>query len=266
MPSPVQGSAVNGLITYAGKTVSFDHPASWRMITGGFWARHYEWIEAVLGTGDWHIGCWQTVDSHGDVTSVSCSGDSFVADPGEVVVELYSRDSPAHFIPSPAPGSVVRSDGLTVYSEQAGSRKKWLLFGLPGWELPLTVEAEVGTEPGDSALAQLEAMVDSIRPTHPVGTVVALTTWLADNPPSCDADAALNLARDDGAGFALVNGQVTQRAVWPPGFSGRWAKDGRLELLDATGQVVGEEYDLVVLHARFADDTWSVCSVTGSRP
>ena len=120
-PSPYQGQAVNGLVTYPGDPVTFEYPAEWRMITGGFFARHYEWFEAVLGTGDWRLGCTQSVDSNGNVYAVSCGDDALTVGPGQVVVVLLTRDSPAFLRPTAPPEAVALDGSLRYTTETFGS-------------------------------------------------------------------------------------------------------------------------------------------------
>ena len=161
-PSPFEGAPINGLITYPGSLVSFEYPAGWHMITGGFNARHYEWIEAVLGTGNWEFNCTQSITATGDVYAATCGADIFIADPGQVVVELHDQGSPASSPPTPPPASTSRPDGLSVAVEHSGFHWRWTLYGLPESQPPLLVDVEFGGEPSPAAIGEVAALVASI--------------------------------------------------------------------------------------------------------
>lgn len=161
-PSPYQGQAVDGLVTFPGATVTFEYPAEWRMITGNFSPYHYYWVEAALGTGDWTLDCIQYVQANGEVNGEDCSGSILEAGPGEVVVEISSRTSPAFVQPTPPPDSVGVVDGLPYTVEESGSRTTWRLYGIAD-KPPLEVVAEFGDQPSDQAHAQVQSLVDSIR-------------------------------------------------------------------------------------------------------
>ena len=163
-PSPYQGQAVNGLVTYPGRLVTFEYPAGWRMITGDFSAYHYYTVEAALGTGDWTLDCVQSVQANGDLYSETCGGSILDAGPGEVVVEMSTHDSPAFSRPTPPPEAVVLESGLRYTTESSGSRTTWRIYGVSDGP-PLDVIAEFGSQPSAAARAQVEALVASIRLT-----------------------------------------------------------------------------------------------------
>lgn len=164
-PSPYQGPAVNGLVTYHGPLVSFEYPAEWREITGSFQAYHYYRIEAVVGTGDWTTGCIQYLDLQGNVNGESCSGETFDVGPGEVVVEMLTADNPAGYHATAPPATAGIVDGLPYSTVTSGSRTTWRIYNIPN-DPPLDVIAEFGEQPSATARRQVEALIASIRRTN----------------------------------------------------------------------------------------------------
>jgi hypothetical protein len=141
---------------------SFDYPSAWRALSGVYYETIVNEVDAVLGTGDWRSGCFQTMypDGHG---SASCTGDSFDVSGGRVVVKIWRRvGGPADFCGAAASANATLGPNA-VLKTGSSSETTWEIRepgGQFGWSYNVFVEAHTDDAAG---LAAAGALVASFR-------------------------------------------------------------------------------------------------------
>ena len=155
-PSQVTNLTVGG--------VSFDQPASWRLMASDLLVRHYESIVAVVGTGTWNSNCGPVLGSTGSITGERCGPDQIRLPAGGVVVVISSSGMPPIApgqLPRPSAAVSLAGGGWADASESA-SASAWTVW-FPGLETPLAISAHYA-EPGvDASRSAVRALVLSLR-------------------------------------------------------------------------------------------------------
>jgi len=165
-PTPtVPSSAPVGTRQYAidyPPAVSFDYPASWRIIQEGIEAGSYRYIPVVLGTGEWKLN--GTVDDAASTSSgcLSCGPDIFTLAPGEIVVEMYTLQGPMPIPHTPPPTAILLPNGWRATTEDTTRSSTWQVY-VPGWLYPLTVDARFADPRSDDARAAVRQAIESLR-------------------------------------------------------------------------------------------------------
>jgi hypothetical protein len=86
-PAKESSIAATGLAHFA-NGISFDYPASWRLITHDTYGNGYvHYVIAVVGTGSWHSDCVTATTGH--TTTMSCGQDVLSVGSGQIVVKIY---------------------------------------------------------------------------------------------------------------------------------------------------------------------------------
>jgi hypothetical protein len=234
---------------------SFEYPSEWPVIAENVF-NGADRTPIVVGTGAWSDGCARTQ------TSVSCSGPVFRLDPGEVVVEVsYRGHGPAIPVFGPPPFDArILEDGVAAEISDVLSGTRVILH-VPGTSA-LALNIKFGSPATDADRAMVAAIVDSFqfglgRPD------VSLTFW---TPPSGDHDDCEafgvegRLGRGDFNGINLLTPAGSfVFLVWPDGWSARIGADGRLEILDASGDVAAHEWDQILIGGRGDQNEFRVC-------
>jgi hypothetical protein len=141
---------------------TFDYPASWRTLSGLYDETIVNEVDAVLGTGDWRTGCFETEypDGHG---SISCTGDTFVVTGGRVVVKVWRRvGGPVDTCGGDVGANATLGENA-VLRTGSDSDSVWEIRNPGqhfGWANNVIVEAHTSSAAG---LAQAEALVASLR-------------------------------------------------------------------------------------------------------
>jgi hypothetical protein len=157
VPSSAPISTSQYTIDYPPPAVSFDYPASWRIIQEGIEAGAYRYIPVVLGTGHWKV--------NGAVNAAaecfSCGPDLFTLAAGEIVVEMYTMQGPDPLPHAPPRTAILLPNGWRATIEDATSSSTWRVY-VPGWVYPLTVDARFADPGSDDARAAVRRAVDSL--------------------------------------------------------------------------------------------------------
>jgi hypothetical protein len=137
--------------------IAFDYPSYWGVLASDITARHYQWIPAVLGTGEWKLNCQTFLTSVG--SGIQCGQDIFLVDPGEVVVELSTQLGPP--MPedaTPPPEAIEIASGLRAHFDE--TTLDWQIY-IPGWMQPLYFVTSFGPDAVDTHAAEVRALVES---------------------------------------------------------------------------------------------------------
>ena len=175
---------------------SFDYPSAWRTLSGVYdddlevLSGVYDEtivneVDAVLGTGGWRSGCFQTMypDGHG---SESCTGDSSDVSGGRIVVKIWRQVGGPVNLCGPAASANATLGPNAVLKTASSSETTWEIRepgGQFGWGYNVFVEAHTDDAAG---LAAAEALVASFRwaPGRTNGGCYQLDT----SPPSQSPD------------------------------------------------------------------------------
>jgi hypothetical protein len=160
---------------------TFDYPDNWRTLSGLYDETIVNEVDAVLGTGDWRTGCFETEypDGHG---SISCTGDTFVVTGGRVVVKVWRRVGGPVDTCGVDIGANATLGSNAVLRTGSDSDPRWEIRNPGqnfGWAYNVFVEAHVDRPAG---LAAAEALVASFRfaPGRPSVSCYQMDT----SPPS----------------------------------------------------------------------------------
>ena len=165
---------------------SFDYPSTWRVLSGVYDETIVNEVDAVLGTGGWRSGCFQTMypDGHG---SESCTGDSYDVSGGRIVVKIWRQVGGPVNLCGPAASANATFGPNAVLKTASTSETTWEIRepgGQFGWGYNVFVEAHTSDAAG---LAAAEALVASFRwaPGRTNGGCYQLDT----SPPSQSPDS-----------------------------------------------------------------------------
>jgi len=137
--------------------LSFDYPADWPVLAGGFSSGGVEYVLAVLGNGTWREGCVYTANS------MTCGPDTFDVSPGGILVKVY-RWWGGPMVPCRGDTQANATFGdLAVRKTVDGTMTTWEIR-LPGNEFgqPNNIFVEAHTS-NPSQLARAEDLVASFQ-------------------------------------------------------------------------------------------------------
>jgi hypothetical protein len=137
--------------------LSFDYPADWPVLAGGFSSGGVEYVLAVLGNGTWREGCVYTANS------MTCGPDTFDVSRGGILVKVYRWwGGPMVLCRGDTQANATFGD-LAVRKTVDGTMTTWEIR-LPGNEFgqPNNIFVEAHTS-SSSQLARAEDLVASFQ-------------------------------------------------------------------------------------------------------
>ncbi len=90
-PSAQSGPSLSGTPGHFDNAdFTFDYPAGWRILSSLYDETIVNEVDAVMGTGEWRTGCFETRYPDGGGV-ISCTGDVFTVTGGRIVVKVWRR-------------------------------------------------------------------------------------------------------------------------------------------------------------------------------
>jgi hypothetical protein len=242
-PTPV------GFIHFDGTPISFDYPASWRVISDGEFTG-WTTAVAVVGTGNWTNGC----------VEAQCASPRPSVGPGEIVADFWYDDyGPARSIYDLPPSSAhLLASGLPAVIASDDQSTRAAIY-LPG-HVPIMVDVSFGPLTPEADRAAIDRLLASIAPSAGPRVVDLERSELPDTSASCiRREVPGRLGRGASGVTLLTEAGDVLYVDWPENWMAREGEDRRFDIYDSTGTVVAREWDQVTLGGRGRGNDFDVC-------
>ena len=179
--SSIAGSSASALPGTPGHfdngTFSFDYPVTWRTISPGFFSYPLQ-VDAVIGTGDWHNGCWQSENGGG------CVPDTVDVSGGRIVVRIWRREAgPVQICQGNTKSNATFGPNAVLEKQQGGHTRWEIRRSDQEFDWAYNVILEVYAD-GPARLAEAQALVSSFRWAVSGSGVVACPSFDTPVPPT----------------------------------------------------------------------------------